>query len=186
MASSDYSKRFGKICGYYRSLSRNVFGRSLGYSVLQDVTQKFPSLPAPEIQALVIGGIAGSVSIVVILGLVRPESCHLHCPLLVVSAPSKKVQAQVQHFTTAVTAYRGKVGLLLLVFLNKFRLFTNRFVVYFYGLGYRCNNSFWPIVFGSNIQILGTLFSPTIAGEGVREAIQAFIARQTTWRRSCV
>ena len=28
---------------------------------------------------------------------------------------------------------------------------------------------FWPIVFGSNIQILATILSPTIAGEGARD-----------------
>ena len=30
-------------------------------------------------------------------------------------------------------------------------------------------------MFGSNIQILGTIFSPTIAGEGAREALQALL-----------
>ena len=35
--------------------------------------------------------------------------------------------------------------------------------------------AFWPIVFGSNIQILATLLSPTIAGEGAREAFQALL-----------
>ena len=34
---------------------------------------------------------------------------------------------------------------------------------------------FWPIVFGSMIQIIGTVFSPTIAGEGTREAFQALL-----------
>ena len=33
----------------------------------------------------------------------------------------------------------------------------------------------WPIVFGSNIQILATIRSPTIAGEGAREAFQALL-----------
>ena len=35
--------------------------------------------------------------------------------------------------------------------------------------------SFWPITFGSTIQILATLLSPTIAGEGAREAFQALL-----------
>jgi hypothetical protein len=34
---------------------------------------------------------------------------------------------------------------------------------------------FWPIAFGSTIQILATLLSPTIAGEGAREAFQALL-----------
>src|SRR6185369_9802381 len=34
---------------------------------------------------------------------------------------------------------------------------------------------FWPIVFGSTIQILATVLSPTIAGEGAREAFQALL-----------
>ncbi len=147
-----------------------------GYSVLQDVTQKFPSLPPPEIQAFIIGGIAGSVSLVVILGLVKPGLLSWGISILGRFTP-KKVQSQVHQFTNAVTAYRGKVGLLFLVLLNKFIThFTTAIVYFFTALAIGVSTaSFWPIVFGSNIQILGTLFSPTIAGEGVREAIQALL-----------
>jgi hypothetical protein len=147
-----------------------------GYSVLQDVTQKFPSLPAPEVQAFIIGGIAGSVSLVVILGLVKPTILSWLLSVVGQFMP-KKIQSQVNKFTTAVTAYRGKVGLLFLVLLNKFVThFTTAVVYFFTALAIGVSTaSFWPIVFGSNIQILGTLFSPTIAGEGVREAIQALL-----------
>ena len=64
-----------------------------------------------------------------------------------------------------------------LVLFNKFIThFTTAIVYFFTALAIGVSTaSFWPIVFGSNIQILGTLFSPTIAGEGVREAIQALL-----------
>ena len=45
---------------------------------------------------------------------------------------------------------------------------------YFTALAISAENAeFWPIAFGSSIQILATVLSPfTIAGEGIREAAQ--------------
>ena len=166
-------EKFVGITGLFLGM---ILTLPFGYSVLQDVTQKFPSLPPPEIQALVIGGVAGSISFVVILGLVRPGLLSFALSIVGRFMPSK-IQVQVQQFTNAATAYRGKVGLLLLVLLNKFVTHFTTAVVYFFtalAIGVT-TASFWPIVFGSNIQILGTLFAPTIAGEGVREAIQALL-----------
>jgi hypothetical protein len=54
--------------------------------------------------------------------------------------------------------------------------FTTAIVYYFTALAIGVVSvQFLPIVFGSLIQILGTLFSPTIAGEGAREALQALL-----------
>ena len=70
MASRYYSKgsrkKFVGITGLFLGMLLTL---PFGYSVLQDVTQN-PFLPPPG-QAFVIGGIAGSVSLVVILGLVK-------------------------------------------------------------------------------------------------------------------
>jgi len=88
-----------------------------------------------------------------------------------------KVKNKVEEFTNAVAAYRGKTKLLLLALLSKFVThFTTAVVYYFTALAIGVTTAaFWPIVFGSNIQILGTIFSPTIAGEGAREALQALL-----------
>ena len=77
----------------------------------------------------------------------------------------------------AVAAYDGKVGLLLLALCSKFVThFTTAAVYYFTALAIGVvGASFWPITFGSTIQILATLLSPTIAGEGAREAFQALL-----------
>ena len=54
--------------------------------------------------------------------------------------------------------------------------FTTAMVYFFTALAIGVvGAAFWPIVFGSTIQIFATLFSPTIAGEGAREAFQALL-----------
>ena len=74
------------------------------------------------------------------------------------------------------SAYR-KVGLLMLCLGAKFVThFTTAAVYFFTALAIGVVTAeFWPIVFGSTIQILATLLSPTIAGEGAREAFQALL-----------
>ena len=88
-----------------------------------------------------------------------------------------RIKAQVTNFTTAVGAYQGKTKLLFWALLNKFVThFTTAMVYFFTALAIGVTGAkFWPIVFGSNIQILGTIFSPTIAGEGAREMLQALL-----------
>jgi len=57
--------------------------------------------------------------------------------------------------------------------------FTTAVLYYFTALAIGVAGAeFWPIVFGSTIQILATVFSPTIAGEGAREAFQALLLSQ--------
>ena len=88
-----------------------------------------------------------------------------------------RVRRQVDTLTNAVGAYRGQVGLLFTALLSKFIThFTTAMVYYFTALAIGVAGArFWPIVFGSTIQIVGTVFSPTIAGEGAREAFQALL-----------
>jgi hypothetical protein len=126
--------------------------------------------------ALIITGICGGVSLVVVLGLVRPALLIWFVRIFGKFIP-KKVSHKVEEFANSVGAYRGKTGLLMVVLLSKFIThFTTAMVYYFTALAIGVTTAqFWPIVFGSNIQILGTLFSPTIAGEGAREALQALL-----------
>jgi hypothetical protein len=70
-------------------------------------------------------------------------------------------------------------AILLLALANKFVTHFTTAVVYFFtalAIGV-VGAEFWPVVFGSTIQILATLFSPTIAGEGAREAFQALLLK---------
>ena len=63
---------------------------------------------------------------------------------------------------------------------NKFVTHFTTAMVYFYtalAIGV-VGAEFWPVVFGSTIQILATLLSPTIAGEGAREAFQALLLKE--------
>ena len=87
------------------------------------------------------------------------------------------IRHHVDRFADAATAYEGQIGLLLAALLAKFVThFTTAIVYYFTALAIGVTSvAFLPIVFGSLIQILGTFFSPTIAGEGAREAIQALL-----------
>lgn len=163
-------EKFIGITGLFLGITLTL---PFGYSVLQDVTQKEG---AAMTLALLIGGICGGVSMVVVLGLVKPGLLVWIIKTFGGFLP-QKVKGKVEEFTNAVGAYQGKTNLLLLTLLSKFVThFTTAVVYYFTALAIGVTTAaFWPIVFGSNIQILGTLFSPTIAGEGAREALQALL-----------
>lgn len=124
----------------------------------------------------VIAGICGGVTFVVVLGLVRPQLLRWMFGVAGRILPGG-IKHHVDRFTDAVTAYEGQVGLLFTTLLAKFIThFTTAVVYYFTALAIGVVGiTFLPIVFGSLIQILGTLFSPTIAGEGAREAVQALL-----------
>lgn len=163
-------EKFIGITGLFMGITLTL---PFGYSVLQDVTSKEG---AAMTLALLIGGICGGVSLVVVMGLVKPGLIVWIIKTFGGFLPGK-VKNKVEEFTDAVAAYRGKTKLLLLALLSKFIThFTTAVVYYFTALAIGVTTAaFWPIVFGSNIQILGTIFSPTIAGEGAREALQALL-----------
>ena len=163
-------EKFIGITGLFMGITLTL---PFGYSVLQDVTSKEG---AAMTLALLIGGICGGVSLVVVMGLVKPGLLVWIIKTFGGFLPGK-VKNKVEEFTDAVAAYRGKTKLLLLALLSKFIThFTTAVVYYCTALAIGVTTAaFWPIVFGSNIQILGTIFSPTIAGEGAREALQALL-----------
>ncbi len=81
----------------------------------------------------------------------------------------------VRRVSEAAAAYRHKQPLVLLaLFLSFIVHFTTAAMYYFTALAISATNAeFWPIAFGSSIQIFATVISPfTIAGEGIREAAQ--------------
>ena len=111
--------------------------------------------------ALLIGGICGGVSSVVVIGLVKPGLLVWIIKTFGGFLPGK-VKNKVEEFTNAVAAYRGKTNFYSLALLSKFVThFTTAVVYYFTALAIGVTTAaFWYIVFGSNIQILGTIFSP--------------------------
>lgn len=142
-----------------------------GYPVLQQVAGE----NALRL-AMAIGAVCAGVTGAVVIGLVQPQVIHFFMTHggRVMPGP---VRHHIERFTDAVTAYHGQLGLLLKALLAKFVTHFTTAVVYFFtalAIGVTAID-FLPIVFASLIQILGTLFSPTIAGEGAREALQALL-----------
>jgi len=86
-----------------------------------------------------------------------------------------RLEGLVIRLSNAAAAYRDKkllvVGMLFCSFLTHF---TTAAMYYFMALavGAGAKAEFWPIVFGSSIQIFATVIGPTIGGLGVREAAQ--------------
>jgi arylsulfatase A-like enzyme/uncharacterized membrane protein YbhN (UPF0104 family) len=86
-----------------------------------------------------------------------------------------RLEGLVLRISHSAAAYRDKRGLVGLAFVLSFIVhFTTAAMYYFTALAIGATNAeFWPIAFGSSIQILATVLSPfTIAGEGIREAAQ--------------
>ncbi len=149
-----------------------------GYSVIESVMADLGKPDAAPLMAAGIVAVAGGVSAVVVTGLVYPGLLTWGLKLFGRFTPGA-VRGKVTQFVDAVGAYKGKVGLLMLALANKFVTHFTTAVVYFFtalAIGV-VGAEFWPVVFGSTIQILATLLSPTIAGEGAREAFQALLLK---------
>lgn len=156
-----------------------------GYQVIVDVMEDMGTPEAAPALAAGIFTVAAGVSAAVVVGLVWPVvlvSIVRVVERLLKGLPmgekvGGRIAGIVSNFTRAVGAYEGKIGILMLALLGKFVTHFTTAVVYFFtalAIGV-VGAKFWPIVFGSTIQILATLLSPTIAGEGAREAFQALL-----------
>jgi hypothetical protein len=156
-----------------------------GYQVIVDVTTTAGQPEAAPVLAGLIGGVAGSISLVIVLGLIWPPIIVFFVRIAERIAYATvgrvgfvlRILNRVGSFPEAVGAYRGKLGILMGALVAKFITHFTTFAVYYFtalAIGV-IDPEFWPIVFGSSIQVLATLFSPTIAGEGAREAVQALM-----------
>lgn len=147
-----------------------------GYQVIVDVTEQAGRPEAAPALAAAIALVAGGISAAVLLGLVWPVFLTGTIALCGRFMPGN-LRSQVSRFAEAVGAYRGQVGLLLAALFAKFLThFTTAVVYYFTALAIGVVGAkFWPITFGSTIQILATVLSPTIAGEGARELFQMLL-----------
>ncbi len=147
-----------------------------GYQVIVDVVTQVGRPDAAPLLAGAIAAVAGGVSLVVFIALVWPVLLTWSINLFGKLMPGG-VRVQIEKLAEAVGAYKGQVGLLIAVLVSKFIThFTTAMVYYFTALAIGVTAAqFWPITFGSTIQILATVLSPTIAGEGAREAFQALL-----------
>jgi hypothetical protein len=170
------AKALEKFIGMTGLFLGMVLTLPFGYQVLVDVTSQSGRPHAAPVLAAIIAVIGGGVSAAVIAILVWPVLLTKTMSLVGRLLPAG-IRRQVDSLSRAVGAYRGQVGLLFLVLFSKFVThFTTAVPYYFTALAIGVAGAqFWPIVFGSMIQIIGTVFSPTIAGEGTREAFQALL-----------
>jgi len=86
-----------------------------------------------------------------------------------------RLEGVVVRLSNAAAAYRDKKPLVAgMLFCSFMTHFTTAAMYYFMALavGAGAKAVFWPIVFGSAIQIFATVIGPTIGGLGVREAAQ--------------
>lgn len=170
------AKALEKIIGIAGLFLGMVVTMPFGYQVIRDVADR---LDRPDVAPMLAGAIlavAGGISLAVIIGLVRPTILTLLLALFGRFVPGG-LQDQVRQFEQSVGAYRGRVGLLMTALAAKFVTHFTTAVVYFFtalAIGV-VGAQFWPITFGSTIQILATLLSPTIAGEGARELFQLLL-----------
>jgi hypothetical protein len=166
-------EKFVGITGLFLSM---VVTLPFGYQVIVDVVTKVGRPEAAPLLAGLIAAVAGGICVVVFVALVWPVLLTGSMKLFGKMLPGR-VRAQVDKLADAVGAYKGQVGLLLAVLVSKFITHFTTAVVYFFtalAIGVTAAQ-FWPITFGSTIQILATVLSPTIAGEGAREAFQALL-----------
>jgi hypothetical protein len=170
------AKALEKFIGMTGLFLGMVLTLPFGYQVLVDVTSHAGKPHAAPLLAAIIAVIGGGISAAVIAILVWPVLLTKTMTVIGGVLPGG-VRAQVDNLTRAVGAYRGQVGLLFLALFSKFIThFTTAVPYYLTALAIGVAGAqFWPIVFGSMIQIIGTVFSPTIAGEGAREALQALL-----------
>ena len=150
-----------------------------GYQVIVDVTSHANRAHTAPLVATLIATIAGGICLAVILVLAWPRLLTGALGMFGKWMPGA-VRGKVEQLNAALGAYHGQVGLLFAALFSKFIThFTTAVVYYFTALAIGVVGAqFWPIVFGSTVQILGTVFAPTIAGEGAREAFQAILLQK--------
>ncbi len=128
------------------------------------------------------GPLIASLTVPVALGLIAGLLIALWFPGFIqwfldhLPLPGKaRLEGLVMRISRSASAYRDKKLLVLsALFLSFVVHFTTAAMYYFTAVAISAEGAaFWPIAFGSSIQIFATVISPfTIAGEGIREAAQ--------------
>ncbi|MBX3025113.1 flippase-like domain-containing protein [bacterium] len=173
------AKMLEKLIGITGLFLGMVLTLPFGYQVIVDVTHHASRPHAAPLVAGLIIAVAGGICAAVILILAWPRLLTGALAIFGNWLPGG-LRGRVEQLGSALGAYHGQVGLLFAALFSKFVThFTTAVVYYFTALAIGVVGAqFWPIVFGSTIQILGTVFAPTIAGEGAREAFQALLLQK--------
>jgi arylsulfatase A-like enzyme/uncharacterized membrane protein YbhN (UPF0104 family) len=131
---------------------------------------------APTVVAVTVpmaGGIIGGLLVVLWYpGLVQWVIERLPIP------GKARLEGVVVRISNSTAAYRDRKVLVLAMLFMSFAVhFTTAAMYYFMAkaVGVGDQAAFWPIVFGSSIQIFATVIGPTIGGLGVREAAQLLL-----------
>ncbi len=136
-----------------------------GYSIFGQHAAAVATITVP----LATGVIAGLLALLWYPGLVQWGIRNVPLP------GKARLAGLVTRISNASAAYRDKKPLVLMLLFCSFAVhFTTAAMYYFMALavGAAALAAFWPIVFGSSIQIFATVIGPTIGGLGVREAAQ--------------
>ncbi len=88
-----------------------------------------------------------------------------------------RFKAVREHFCTALAAYKGRYRATFLLLLLSFNVhFATAAMYFFTALAIGARAPFWVVTLGSTVQIVATVLSPfTVAGEGIREIVQALM-----------
>jgi len=136
-----------------------------GYEIFGERSKAVVAITVP----MSIGIIGGLLTVLWYPGLVQWVLERLPIP------GKARLEGVVVRISNATAAYRDKKMLVLgMLFMSFLVHFTTAAMYYFMAIavGAGAKAAFWPIVFGSSIQIFATVIGPTIGGLGVREAAQ--------------
>ncbi|MBW2444554.1 MAG: sulfatase-like hydrolase/transferase [Deltaproteobacteria bacterium] len=136
-----------------------------GYKIFGESSMAVVAITVP----MSVGIISGLLTVLWYPGLVSWVLERLPIP------GKARLEGVVLRISSATSAYRNKKLLVLgMLFMSFLVHFTTASMYYFMAIavGAGTDAVFWPIVFGSAIQIFATVIGPTIGGLGVREAAQ--------------
>ncbi|MEM6730641.1 MAG: lysylphosphatidylglycerol synthase transmembrane domain-containing protein [Myxococcota bacterium] len=140
----------------------------LGMGIFEEHASTVASVTVP-LSLMVIGGLFAV--------LFRPELV-LWTVRLLPTAGRERIREFVNRVSKAASAYRGRGGLIGTTIGLSFAVHFCTAAMYFFtalAVG-AVGASFWEVTLASSIQIFATVMSPfTIAGEGIREIVQALL-----------
>ncbi|MEL6543091.1 MAG: lysylphosphatidylglycerol synthase transmembrane domain-containing protein, partial [Myxococcota bacterium] len=140
----------------------------LGMGIFEEHASTVAAVTVP-LSLMVIGGLFAA--------LFRPELV-LWTVRFVPTAGQDKIRSFVQRVSKAASAYKGRARLIATTIGLSFTVhFCTAAMYFFTALAVAAvGASFWEVTLASSIQIFATVMSPfTIAGEGIREIVQALL-----------
>ena len=174
--ASHYSKRgiesaaalvIDKVLGFVGIFLTFLVALPFGYRLLGDYAGITVAITVP---------VATAIILAFFLALFYPGIIQFFIGLFPFPARGK-IRGYIERVNQSAAAYKHKKGLLLTcAFFAFFGHFTTAAMYFFTALAVGvAGASFWMVTFGSSIQIFATLISPTMAGEGAREIVQALV-----------